>query len=54
MLVVAGTIEGFISPQRWPPEVRIAFGALTAAALVLYFGFAGRAPRASATASRAA
>jgi uncharacterized membrane protein SpoIIM required for sporulation len=42
MLIVAGTIEGFISPQRWAPEVRIAIGALTAAALVLYFGFAGR------------
>ena len=42
MLVVAGTIEGFISPQRWPPEVRIAIGALTALALVLYFGFGGR------------
>ncbi|HKU80683.1 MAG TPA: stage II sporulation protein M [Candidatus Tumulicola sp.] len=49
MLVVAGTIEGFISPQRWPPEARIAIGAITAAALVLYFAAAGRA-----TASRAA
>ena len=42
MLVVAGTIEGFISPQRWPPDVRIGIGAVTAAALVLYFGFSGR------------
>lgn len=42
MLVVAGTIEGFISPQRWPPEVRIAVGAVTAAALILYLGFSGR------------
>ncbi|HTA38886.1 MAG TPA: stage II sporulation protein M [Candidatus Acidoferrales bacterium] len=42
MLVVAGTIEGFLSPQRWPPEVRIAIGALTAVALLFYFGFAGR------------
>jgi hypothetical protein len=42
MLVVAGTIEGFISPQRWPPTLRIAIGLLTALALVLYFGFAGR------------
>jgi uncharacterized membrane protein SpoIIM required for sporulation len=42
MLVVAGTIEGFISPQRWPPEVRIGIGAVTAAALVLYFVFSGR------------
>lgn len=49
MLVVAGTIEGFISPQRWPPEARIAIGAITAAALLLYFGAGGRA-----TPSRAA
>jgi len=42
MLIVAGTIEGFISPQRWLPEVRIAIGTLTAAALVLYFGLGGR------------
>ncbi len=42
MLLVAGTIEGFISPQRWPPELRIAIGTLTAVALVLYFGFGGR------------
>lgn len=42
MLVVAGTIEGFISPQRWAPEVRIAIGAITAAALLYYFGLAGR------------
>lgn len=46
MLIVAGTIEGFISPQRWPPELRIAIGLLTAVGLVLYFGFAGR-PNAS-------
>jgi uncharacterized membrane protein SpoIIM required for sporulation len=42
MLVVAGTIEGFLSPQRWPAEVRIAIGIITAAALLLYFGTAGR------------
>jgi len=48
MLVVAGAIEGFISPQRWPPQVRVAFGIATAIALVLYFALAGRnAPRAS-------
>ena len=41
MLVVAGTIEGFISPQRWAAEVRIAIGALTAVTMVLYFGLAG-------------
>ncbi|HZZ01021.1 MAG TPA: stage II sporulation protein M [Candidatus Baltobacteraceae bacterium] len=42
MLIVAGTIEGFISPQRWAAEVRIAIGSLTAVALLLYFAFAGR------------
>jgi uncharacterized membrane protein SpoIIM required for sporulation len=42
MLIVAGTIEGFISPQRWSPLVRIAIGVLTAAGLALYLGFSGR------------
>jgi uncharacterized membrane protein SpoIIM required for sporulation len=42
MLLVAGTIEGFLSPQRWAPEIRIAIGAVTAVALVYYFAFAGR------------
>jgi uncharacterized membrane protein SpoIIM required for sporulation len=44
MLVVAGTIEAFISPQRWPPDVRIGIGALTAAGLLYYFGLVGRKP----------
>jgi uncharacterized membrane protein SpoIIM required for sporulation len=43
MLVVAGTIEGFVSPQRLSPEVRIGIGALTALALVAYVTLAGRA-----------
>lgn len=42
MLLVAGTIEGFISPQRWPMDARAAIGALTALALFCYFAFAGR------------
>ncbi|MEO9171361.1 MAG: stage II sporulation protein M [Candidatus Baltobacteraceae bacterium] len=42
MLVVAGTIEGFYSPLRLPATYRLAFGALTAVALIAYFGFAGR------------
>ncbi|HEY0797920.1 MAG TPA: stage II sporulation protein M [Candidatus Baltobacteraceae bacterium] len=42
MLLVAGTIEGFVSPQRTPIIVRLAIGALTALALTAYFGFAGR------------
>ncbi|MBV8374176.1 MAG: stage II sporulation protein M [Candidatus Eremiobacteraeota bacterium] len=41
MLVVAGTIEAFISPQRWVPEIRIGIGALTAAALLYYFAAMG-------------
>jgi uncharacterized membrane protein SpoIIM required for sporulation len=42
MLVVAGTIEGFYSPQRFPPLARVAMGAATAIAMAWYFGFAGR------------
>jgi uncharacterized membrane protein SpoIIM required for sporulation len=53
MLVVAGTIEGFISPQRWPASVRIGIGVITAIALVAYFGFAGRTLTANRAVSRA-
>jgi uncharacterized membrane protein SpoIIM required for sporulation len=42
MLIVAGSIEGFFSPLRFPPEVRLAVGAATIVLMVLYFGFAGR------------
>jgi uncharacterized membrane protein SpoIIM required for sporulation len=42
MLVVAGLIEGFISPQRLPGTIRGGIGVLTGALLVCYFGFAGR------------
>jgi uncharacterized membrane protein SpoIIM required for sporulation len=42
MLVVAGTIEGFYSPQRFPAAARIGMGALTAVAMTWYFGFCGR------------
>lgn len=42
MLVVAGLIEGFVSPQRFSLEVRMSIGALTAVAMIVYFGFAGR------------
>jgi len=45
MLVVAGLIEGFISPQRLPGTVRGGVGLLTAVLLVTYLGFAGRDPR---------
>jgi uncharacterized membrane protein SpoIIM required for sporulation len=42
MLVVAGLIEGFVSPQRLSIELRAAVGALTALGLFAYFAFAGR------------
>jgi uncharacterized membrane protein SpoIIM required for sporulation len=48
MLVVAGTIEAFVSPRRWPESVRIAIGLVTAAVLLLYFGAAGRSKQATA------
>ncbi len=44
LLVVAGIIEGFVSPQRLSPEVRIGIGALTAIALSCYISLAGRRP----------
>jgi len=42
MLILAGTLEAFVSPQRLPASVRIAVGAFTAVALVAYFAGAGR------------
>jgi uncharacterized membrane protein SpoIIM required for sporulation len=42
MLVCAGLIEGFVSPQRYSPEVRLSVGALTAVLLIYYLGFVGR------------
>jgi uncharacterized membrane protein SpoIIM required for sporulation len=48
LLVVAGTIEGFVSPQRLSIEVRFAIGALTALALAGYLTFAGREARVTA------
>jgi uncharacterized membrane protein SpoIIM required for sporulation len=49
MLVVAGIIEGFYSPQRFPPVARLAMGAATAVAMAWYFGFAGRRRSSSLT-----
>ncbi len=43
LLAVAGTIEGFVSPQRLSIDVRLAIGGLTAIALCGYLTFAGRA-----------
>ena len=42
MLGCAALIEGFVSPQRFTPELRLGFGAITALVLVYYFGFVGR------------
>lgn len=42
LLVVAGTIEGFVSPSLLPEGFKIAFGALTGLTLFSYLGFAGR------------
>ena len=36
LLVVAGTIEGFVSPSELPNAVKIAFGAITAILLFIY------------------
>jgi uncharacterized membrane protein SpoIIM required for sporulation len=47
MLVVAGLIEGFISPQRISIPVRFSIGTVTAVALGCYFAFAGRSARAN-------
>lgn len=37
MLVVAATIEGFFSPQNYPEQARLLFGATTAVAMLLYY-----------------
>jgi len=42
MLVVAGSIEAFFTPLRFPPDVRLGVGAATVVLMILYFGFAGR------------
>ena len=42
MLVVAGTIEGFVSPQRTTDTFRLGFGAMTGVLLFAYLALAGR------------
>jgi len=44
LLVVAGIIEGFISPQPISPIIKISIGALTGIALYSYLLLAGREP----------
>lgn len=43
MFVIAGTIEGFVTPSPLPETFKLAFAALTALALLYYFAFAGSA-----------
>lgn len=40
--VIAGMIEGFITPSKLPAQFKLGFAAFTAIALALYLGFAGR------------
>lgn len=54
MLVVAGIIEGFVSPSDLPREVKLGFAALFAALLVAYLAFAGRDEEARKAAAAAA
>jgi uncharacterized membrane protein SpoIIM required for sporulation len=42
MLVVAGTIEAFVSPRQLPESLRIAVGLVSALLIVLYFAGVGR------------
>lgn len=42
LLVIAGLIEGFISPSALPALPKLAFGALTGVVLLAYFTTAGR------------
>lgn len=43
-LVVAGTIEGFLSPSALPAPIKVATGVLTGIALYSYLFFVGRSP----------
>jgi len=45
LLVVAGIIEGFISPQPISPIIKISIGALTGIALYSYLLLGGREPK---------
>jgi len=42
LLVIAGTIEGFVSPSLIPPAFKFGFGLVTAVALFSYLFLAGR------------
>jgi uncharacterized membrane protein SpoIIM required for sporulation len=42
LLCIAGTIEGFVTPQRTTELFRFGFGGITAVLLIAYFGLCGR------------
>ena len=42
LLCIAGTIEGFVTPQRTSEPFRFGVGAITALALFAYLALAGR------------
>ncbi len=48
LLVIAGTIEGFISPSSLPPQFKVATGVFTGIAMYSYFFFVGRKTSAEA------
>ncbi|MBM3457812.1 MAG: stage II sporulation protein M [Armatimonadetes bacterium] len=53
MLVVAGLIEGHITPPQWiPPPLKLSFAGLTVAAMVAYFGLVGREPDGEGSSTR--
>jgi uncharacterized membrane protein SpoIIM required for sporulation/uncharacterized RDD family membrane protein YckC len=54
LLVLAGVIEGFVSPSQLPREIKLAFAAVFATALAAYFLLAGRDEEGTATADEAA
>ncbi|HEU0013552.1 MAG TPA: stage II sporulation protein M [Longimicrobium sp.] len=54
MLVLAGVIEGFISPSQLPREIKFAFAGLIALLMLTYFVVAGRSREAKTLADQAA